>query len=351
METPYPPAPQPTPAPPQKGKISTILAHTRTIGDGLATIAKFLFYAFLALSFIGILGSFGDSTSPMATQSRLFGEGADKIAVVNLSGTILEDVGSGSWGTFDTQVISPQKLLQFFEQIHQDPNIKAVVLRINSPGGSVTASEEIYQLIRRFKDQTHIPVIASMGEVAASGGYYIALAADTIIADRTTLTGSIGVIVSTYNVKELADTYGVKSIVISSGDNKAFLDPLQEVDPAHVEILQSIVSEAHEQFVDRVLDNRDISEGRLRELADGRPLSGSQAEADNLVDELGTFHESIELAKAHADLTNATVVEYSFGGLLQSLLGYASDRLLPWSMVPRPLTHSLGGTPLYLYSL
>lgn len=350
METSHPSTAQPVPTPPQN-RVGKIISVSKSMGDAVAAIGKFLLYGFLILSFAGILGGLGNSSSPVATQSKLFGQGEDKVAVVTLSGTILEDAGSGSLGTFDTQVISPQKLLQFFEQIQQDRSIKAVVLRINSPGGSVTASEEIYQLIRRFKQQTHIPVIASMGEVAASGGYYIALAADTVVADGATLTGSIGVVVSTYNVKDLADAYGVKSVVISSGDNKAFLDPLQEVDPVQVEILQTIVGEAHEQFLTRVLENRDISEERLRELADGRPLSGSQALTDNLVDRLGTFHESVELAKAHAGLTQATVIEYSFGGLLQSLLGYAGERLSPWSVLPRPLTHSLGGTPLYLYSL
>jgi protease-4 len=171
------------------------------------------------------------------------------------------------------------------------------------------------------------------------------------VADETTLTGSIGVVVSTYNVKQLADQYGVKGVVIASGENKAFLDPLQEIDPEQVQVIKTIVDQAHEQFIERVLTSQNLDESRLRQLADGRPLSGQQAHQEQLVDKLGTFYESIEIAKTAANVTNVQVVEYSFGGLLQGLLGYLGTHLTPLSALPQPFSNSLGGTPLYLYSL
>lgn len=179
-------------------------------------------------------------------------------------------------------------------------NIGAVVLRVESPGGSVGPSQEIYQAVRKLR-QTK-PVVASLGSLAASGGYYIASACDPIVANPGTLTGSIGVIMAVRNVEKLAEWAGVTETVIKSGPYKDIANPLRALEPQEQAILQKMVDDVHSQFVAAVAEGRGLSQEAVRELADGRLYSGAQARSLGLVDELGGYEEAVEFAARAAGI-------------------------------------------------
>jgi protease-4 len=187
--------------------------------------------------------------------------------------------------------------------------IKAVVVRVDSPGGGVAPTQEIFAEIRKFKGKK--PVIASMGSTAASGGYYIAAACDKILANPGTLTGSIGVIMQLANVEELMRKVGVRGYHIKSGPNKDIGSPFSELTPEGRTILQGLVENVHGQFVSAVARARDMDEAVVRKLSDGRIYSGAQAKALGLIDDLGTFQDAIDLAAREAGIEGSPPVFYS----------------------------------------
>jgi protease-4 len=334
----------------KEGFLGKAARRTKAVASIFGSFVKILFNIgvgiFVILLIVGLF-----SGSEETTQSRvLYGTGEDEIAVVNLTGAILDVVPTGPFDVVaDSDVITPRKVTMVLEKIKQNSAVKAVVLRINSPGGSVTASDEIYETIVRFKQETGLPVIASLSEVAASGGYYIALAADTIIASPTTITGSIGVIANTYNFKELADNYGVREISINSGDSKNFLSPFQEPDEEEQAILKSIVDEAYQQFLTRVAESRQIPQNVLLPIADGRPLSGRQAMAAQLINQTGSFHDTVIFTREQINSADASVVEYGVGGLFESLLQGAMKPFMRSELRPITLLQQLSGKAAYLY--
>lgn len=319
----------------------------KTWGGAVSGLFSILFYFLLISLFIGGGSLFGEGA--VKSSEELYGSGEDKVAVIDVSGVLLEEDPGDSLGLAGGGATTSRGLLKTYEQLKEDENVKALVLRVNSPGGSVTAAEEIYQLTRRFKAETGMPVIVSLADTAASGGYYVSLAGDEIIADTITLTGSIGAIVQTVNIQELAERFGVKGVVITSGENKDLLNPFEEVEEEDIEILQSIVDEAREQFVERILESRSIDRARLETIADGRVLSGRQAKEVGLVDRLGNFNDAVELAKTKAGLTEATVVEFGKQGFLESLLGAFANRLTPTASFPFTYLQQFQSRPAYLY--
>ncbi|MBI4136879.1 signal peptide peptidase SppA [Candidatus Roizmanbacteria bacterium] len=332
---------------------SGIVQVVKGIASIFSSIVKVLF-AIVAIVFLVSLITELSSADEEATttyQEVLYGTGPEIVAVIDLHGMILDVVPQGPFDyVTEAQLITPRRVLKLLEDIKSDPNIKAVVLRINSPGGSATASDEIYQIIKRFRVESGIPVIVSQGEIAASGGYYISLAGDTIVSDPTTLTGSIGVIASMLNFQELANEYGVKEIAVTSGENKNFFSPFQEMSEEERTILQRIIDENYAQFLSRVRESRPTSESQLTELADGRPLTGKQAYDAQLVDKLGNFYDSVELARQKAGFPHALVIEYTDQGIFESLFGVVSRPImnkLPFSLVD-PYAE-LRGKPAYLY--
>ena len=194
-------------------------------------------------------------------------------------------------------------------RFRQTPWIKAVVVRIDTPGGAVAPTQEIFQEIQRTKKKK--PFIASMGSIAASGGYYIASACDKIVANPGTMTGSIGVIMQLNNVEELMKKIGVKGVNVKSGANKDIGSPFQPLSQEGREILQSLVDNVHSQFVAAVAKGRGMDEARVRKLADGRIYSGAQAKELGLVDQFGTLDDAIELAAKRAGLEAEPAVYYS----------------------------------------
>ena len=232
-----------------------------------------------------------------------------KIAQIDLSGVISSAPSSpfGSAAMIDD-------FAAMLAKAERDQQVKAVLLRINSPGGSVAASETLANLIESFKERTGKPVVASMAEVAASGGYYTAITADRIIAQPSTITGSIGVIVPTLNVSGGLAKLGIQSRSVISGPNKDIANPLQPMDERHFAILQGIVDEFYADFRSRVLALRPDIENPDAVL-DGKGYTGRTALDLGLVDELGGIPEAFNAAKQLAGLQSAVLVKYHRGGL------------------------------------
>jgi protease-4 len=247
-------------------------------------------------------------------EAVLEGEGADKIAVINVVGEIVQTSEEQALGS-----AVADDLVSQLRQARRDPAVKAVILRLNTPGGSVVASDQVYQEVRELRGEG-LPVVASMGEVAASGGYFIAASADRIVANGSTFTGSIGVILVLVNLEEAAGKLGIEPVVIKSGRLKDVGSPFRRLTEEERGIYQSLIDEAYETFIEAVAEGRDMSTSEVREVADGRPISGAQAEELGLVDRLGNLDAAIEEAQELAELEEATVVEYRVQPSLADLL-------------------------------
>ncbi|MGD2124704.1 MAG: signal peptide peptidase SppA [Desulfobacteraceae bacterium] len=216
----------------------------------------------------------------------------DRIGVIPIEGTIT-----------DSQPIVSQ-LVNF----KKDNRIKAIILRVNSPGGGVAPSQEIYREVR--KTITAKKVIASMGSLAASGGYYIASAADRIVANPGTLTGSIGVIMEFVQLEALLKKIGVGMEVLKSGEFKDIGSPHRKMTEREKELIRSLILDIQKQFVDAVAMGRHISVEEVQEIADGRILSGAQSKELGLVDQLGNFEDAVELAKRMAGIEGEVKLVY-----------------------------------------
>lgn len=206
------------------------------------------------------------------TDRGAFGWDSRQIGLIEVSGVMLD----------------PLPVVEQIQTMKQLEHVSGVILRIESPGGSVAAAQEIHEALKELRRSK--PVYASMGSVAASGGYYIACAADRIIANAGTLTGSIGVLLEWANLEELGKNAGVKMYRIKSGKYKNVPSMFEEIQENERNLLSSVVDDTHEQFVQAVMDGRPgLEESRVRELADGRVFSGRQALEAGLIDELGGY--------------------------------------------------------------
>jgi protease-4 len=233
----------------------------------------------------------------------------NKIAIIDLDGMIMNCKTPSSFmgGSSENPVsVFREKL----DAAAKDHRVKAVVLRINSPGGAVTASDIMYRDLCNFKEETGKPVIACMMDVAASGGYYVAMGCDQVWAHPTTVTGSIGVIMNLYNAHGMVSILGIKSEPIKSGRNKDIGNPLRPMTDEERTILQGTVDAYYGEFVHVVARGRHMPEARVRELADGRIYTGNQAHDLGLVDQVGYLSDAIYAAMDAACICDAKVVAY-----------------------------------------
>lgn len=191
-----------------------------------------------------------------------------------------------------------ERILKILERSQEDPSIKGIVVKLNSPGGTVGSSQEIYYALKKLREKG-VKIVASMGDIAASGAYYIASAADTILANPGTITGSIGVIMNGFNLKDLIDKLGVRSVKIQSGKMKDLMSPFREMTGEEARYLQTLVMDSYEQFIKDILDNRKakISREKLLRLADGRIFTGSIAKNEGLVDEIGGMSQAKDVMR------------------------------------------------------
>lgn len=261
----------------------------------------------------------GSLISSAADNSVSTDFGHDYIGVIHIEGTISEDAG----GTYNHQY-----LLNAIDAMMTDSENKGLMLYLDTPGGSVFASDELYFKIREYQEKTERPVYASMQSMAASGGYYVSAPCDKIIANRNCWTGSIGVTLGTmYDVSELLDNLGIKTNTITSGANKAMGSSVEPMSKEQREIFQSLVDEAYEQFVGIVAEGRNMKVEKVKKLADGRIYTAKQALDNGLIDQIGTFEEAVADMKTEYQLTDCAVEDFAapVSGDWTSLLGLASD--------------------------
>lgn len=241
----------------------------------------------------------------------------NKIAIVPIEGIITGSATENS----DFSLVSVVKAE--LDQARKDDDVQAVILKVDSPGGEVLASDEIANAIKRFQEKAHKPVIVSMGNLAASGGYYISAPCDWIVANELTITGSIGVIMHGFNYRGLLDKIGVQPEVFKSGKYKDMLSDTKkpdEITPEEKQMVQDLITDTYNKFKSVVADgrkasNREHKDGRKladdwQDYADGRILSGTQALKLGFVDEIGDFDTAVDRAKTLSHIQRADVVEY-----------------------------------------
>ena len=238
---------------------------------GLIGTASVLAIFFLVILLITVLLTGGEGIT----------DGGTKIGVVAIEGIISSDLA--------------EKTVRLLTKYADDASIKAIVLKIDSPGGGVASSQEIYDEVRRVQSGGKL-VVASLGSVAASGGYYIACVANRIFAHAGTVTGSIGVLVQLANAEELLRKIGIESTVITSGPFKDSGSPMRALRPEERQVFQTLVDDVYQQFVEAVAQGRNLPVGEVRQAADGRIYTGRQAKELHLVDDLGSFQDAVTYA-------------------------------------------------------
>jgi protease-4 len=260
-----------------------------------------------------------------------------KIAIIYVDGLIMGGRGQTSllsdYGGTDN-------VIRQLHDARDDATVRVVVLRINSPGGSVPATQEVGEEIKKLRASGKM-VVASMGDIAASGGYWLAAVTDRIYANPATLTGSIGVYMPYANWEELFQKIGVRQEKIKSGLHKDILSPDRPMTEEERRIIQIMVDEMYDQFVGVVAEGRKMDPGRVRQLADGRIYTGSQAKELGLVDELGNLYDAIDGAAKMAGLQGKPVIkEYGKMNPLSVLFG-SNNQLDLNMMIPKQLRQDL----------
>lgn len=293
--------PQYTAPPPRR-------SYVVPIGIGVGVGCLVLAVAFFALM-IGFIAAAGLSGG----EAR-----SGNVALIRVTGTITG--GKSGMGLLSGSAAGAEDLVNQLERARKDSNIKAIVIRINSPGGSAAGSEEVWREIMRVR-KSGKPVYASMADVAASGGYYIASACDRIYADASTITGSIGVIFSGADLSELYDKIGLRPEVIKSGKFKDIGSPARPLTPEERALLQNMVNGIYATFVRAVAEGRKMALPEVKKLADGRIFTGEQAVKLKLVDKIGGLRETtLAAARAGGIKKEPRVVEYGRRGFWSSIL-------------------------------
>ncbi|MCR6111651.1 signal peptide peptidase SppA [Bacillus sp. A301a_S52] len=260
---------------------------------------------------------FGGAGEPFHERVLETGTGSGKIAVIHVEGIIQSGASGGLLsGGYDHQM-----LLDQLDHAAEDPEVHGIVLRVNTPGGGVVESDEIHDKVAAIQEDYNKPVYASMGSQAASGGYYISAPAEQIYANPQTITGSLGVIMSSINISELAENWGIQEEVIKSGPYKDIMSSTRDMTDEERAILQDLVDDAYEQFVDVIEEGRDFERDEVYDLADGRIYTGSQALEQGLIDGLGHQDDVVQALEEALGYGNLTVVEYEANIGFSSLLG------------------------------
>ena len=239
------------------------------------------------------------------------GRGGGKIAIIEVEGMLVNARSGGGLLGFGAEENTLSLFTQQLEAAERDSSVKAVVLRINSPGGTVTCSDTMYQMVKQFRARTKKPVIANTQEVAASGGYYVACACDQIVAHPTSVIGSIGVIFETFEFSGAMSKLGITSTAIKSGPLKDMGSPFKPLDARAERVMQGMIDEYYLRFVNILRENRKITDERVMATAtDGRVFSGEQALTMGLVDRTGLLPDALNLAREMSNSPGAKAVMY-----------------------------------------
>jgi len=292
-----------------------------------------------------------------ASSSELFvsvleeGSKKERIALLTVDGTI-QDTGSAST-FFATEGYNHQFFLQQLEEAKVDDTVKAIVLQVNSPGGGVVESAQIYKDIIELQEETEKPIYVSMGSMAASGGYYISAPADKIFVNKETMTGSIGVIMQSINYGKLAEKYGVEFVTIKSGPYKDIMSPTREMTEEERAMLQEMLNDSYEDFVDIIEQGRNMTEADVKKVADGRILNGRQAIEAGLADDYGFLEDVVQAIKTDYNLENAEVFEYSYSQNIASIFAVKAQSFLGLDLesklIAELITENSSPKMMYLY--
>ncbi len=255
----------------------------------------------------------GPSNQPFQ-ETRLSGKGRDKLLVIEVAGFLSgEKRGSQLLGDAMPSIVS--EVTEVLRKAERDERIRGVIVRINSPGGTVTASDTIYHELLSYKQRTKVPMVAHMLDLGTSGAYYIAQAADQIVVQPTTVTGSIGVIMVRPSVAGLLGKIGVETEEITSGPHKGMGSPFRPLAAEDRVLFQSVIDDLYQRFVDAVVAGRPkLSRDRITDLADGRIYTAEQAKSAGLVDRIGYLDDAVESLRAAGGLETAAVVTYTRPG-------------------------------------
>ncbi|NLP15251.1 MAG: signal peptide peptidase SppA [Clostridium sp.] len=268
------------------------------------------------------------------------------IGVVKVEGTIMD---SGSASLFYSDGYNHQNTLNLIEDLKNSSSNKGILLYVNSPGGSVTASDDLYLKLKEYTEETGRPIWTYMADQACSGGYYISMASEKIYANRNSWTGSIGVIISLMNYKDLYEKIGLKGIYITSGNNKAMGAGDLDLTEEQQDIFQSLVDESYEQFVEIVADGRNMTVSEIKKIADGRIYSAKQALDNKLIDEIATYEEMKEAFSEQLGDVEIYTPETKDLFDFSSLFGHVS-KLKPRSdaeMLIEFMNNNGSGVPMY----
>ena len=279
------------------------------------------------------------------------GTNKEKIAVLKLDG-VIQDTGNVS-SLLGGTGYNHQFFMKQLNEIYEDRTVKGVVLSVNTPGGGVVESAEIYDAIRLIQNERDIPVYVSMGSMAASGGYYVSAPADKIFVNPETMTGSIGVIMESVNYAKLAENYGIEFNTIKPGPYKDIMSGSREMTDEERDMLQEMINDSYERFVDIIVDGRNMTEKEVKKVADGRILNGRQAIEAGLADDYGKLQETIDALKTDYELDNPTVFEYKLMDSFSSLMGMKMQALFGGTsekeMIASILSHYNSPRMMYLY--
>lgn len=281
------------------------------------------------------------------------GSGLDKIAVLSVEGTILADNTSSLIGS---DGYDHESFLSQLDYAAEDEAVAGIVIYVNTPGGGVVESRQIYDKIQQIKQETEKPIYISMGGMAASGGYYISAPADKIFALEETWTGSLGVIMSSINYSKLLENIGVESVTIKSGEYKDIMSSSRDMTEEELKIMQALNDNAYNRFVQVIAKGRGMTEERVRQIADGRIYDGIQAKQIGLIDEFGYLGDVTNAMKMDLGIEDAQVVRYSavgefnfsqfFSATYQKLSGESSEL----SELMKTFTQSNSPRLMYLYT-
>lgn len=253
--------------------------------------------------FMGMVGSgreFGARDShpedqhPQYEERWSYGYGEAKVVRLSLQGMIAREMEGG---LFAPPVDQTEELLRQISAAQSDESVQAIILEVDSPGGMIGPSDELYTALMNFRGRADGPkVIAFTRDLAASGGYYVGIAADWFMAEPTAVVGSIGVIMQSINMKGLSEKIGITDVTIKSGQNKDLLNPFQDPDPEQMKLLQDVIDDMYVRFRNIVAERRNIEEGELEKLADGRIFSAKSALKENLIDDIGYWGDVVTKA-------------------------------------------------------
>lgn len=257
----------------------------------------------------GSVNPFSSSTKPLQ-EHEVSGSGSARIVLLDIDGEISSESRDSAFG-LQLRESTVSRVDAALTKAAEDDRVVALILRVNSPGGTVTASDILYDQIRRFRQETDVPVIAEILDVGASGAYYAALAADEIVAHPTSIVGSVGVVLQSVSLSGLMQKVGVRNQSVATGDMKQLGSPLKDMTEAERAVLQSVVDDMYDRFLALVHQHRpNLTEDADRQLRDGRIFSAEQALAGGLIDRIEYLDDTVERAKGQAGVENATVVMY-----------------------------------------